>query len=84
VKLRSDLVVRLGGRATASLFDPRTGGVFALNATALEIVDLLAEGTESDELVERVVARFDVGEVAARIDVEQFVSELERLGLVDG
>lgn len=75
--------MRLGGRATASLFDPRTGGVFALNAAAVEIVDALAEGMQPDAIAARLVERFDVGEIAARCDVEAFLGELERRGLAD-
>ncbi len=57
--------------------------LIALNPTGRHIWELLAEERTLDFLVAEVVTRFDVEPVRARLDVQAFVEDLGRLGLLE-
>ena len=69
---------------TGVILDVDSLQVFSLNPTGQFLVDCLRQcvATERD-LVESLVAEFDVGEDVARTDVEAFLGELEAC-LIDG
>lgn len=55
---------------------------FTIRGCGVVLFDLLHEERAPDELVAAVVARFDVDEATARRDVDGFLDELARLGLL--
>lgn len=59
-----------------------TNGILTLNATARCVWELLAEDRSVDELAAVVVERFDVDGERARADVQTFLGEIARLGLL--
>ena len=59
-----------------------TNGILTLNATARCVWELLAEDRSVDELAAVVVERFDVDSQRARADVQTFLDEIARLGLL--
>jgi hypothetical protein len=64
--------------------DDRSMHYLSANPTGALIWQALVEGTTRDELVEAVVAEFDVDQPTAGTDVDAFLAELSRLGLLDG
>jgi hypothetical protein len=58
-------------------------GMILLNATGSYIWDLMAEDRSVDELAAAVAARFGVNRERAHVDVQAFVEEVIRQGLVD-
>jgi hypothetical protein len=58
-------------------------GLITLNDTAVCAWELLAEERSVDELTAAVVERFDVAAEIARADVQTFVDEITRLGLLE-
>jgi len=58
------------------------GVCYGFNAVATRSWELLAEPHTIDGLCARLVAEFDVGEQACREQIEAFVDELQREGLV--
>jgi Coenzyme PQQ synthesis protein D (PqqD) len=71
-----DLLVPLG----AKVMD--MNALITLNATGRCVWELLAEDRSLDSLVAGVVERFDVDLERARADVQAFLDELGRLGLL--
>jgi hypothetical protein len=71
-----DLLVPLG----AKVMD--MNALITLNATGRCVWELLAEDRSVDYLVAGVVERFDVDLERARADVQAFLDELGRLGLL--
>jgi hypothetical protein len=58
-------------------------GLITLNATAACVWELLAQERSLDDLVAAVLERFEVTPEAARADVQTFVDEITRLGLLE-
>jgi len=68
--------------ANGFVFDPHSGGTFTLNATGQAILKGLRDGLTPAQIVEQLRASFeDVTETVAR-DVQEFLSDLGRLGLL--
>lgn len=72
-----DLLVPIG----AKVMD--MNALITLNATARRIWDLLAEDRSVEYLVTDMVERFDVDPERARADVQLFLHDLGRLGLLE-
>ncbi len=58
-------------------------GLITLNDTAACVWELLAEERSLDELAAAVAEWFDVAAEIARADVQTFVDEITRLGLLE-
>ncbi len=71
---------RKGGRTR--VFDPRSGGVFALNEVADEIVRALEKGTTRKALLAGLGERFDAPPWVLADDLERFLATLEHHGLL--
>lgn len=57
-------------------------GIVRLNKTAKFVWDELAEGSSEDELVERMLATYDVDEATAKASVAKVVEQLLGAGLI--
>jgi Coenzyme PQQ synthesis protein D (PqqD) len=55
----------------------------AVSRTGAVVWSLLAEGSTRDELIDAVVARFTVGRDDAGRDLDEFLSDLDRRGLLE-
>lgn len=60
-----------------------TNGMVVLNDTARCVWELLAEERTPDELTAAVAERFDVTPDRARADVQTFLDETTRMGIVE-
>lgn len=58
-------------------------GIVTLNTTGAFVWELLAEERTADELATAIAARFNVTLKLARTDVQIFVDEITRLGLLE-
>ncbi|MGX9728778.1 MAG: PqqD family protein [Candidatus Electronema sp. VV] len=58
-------------------------GLITLNETAAYVWELLAEDRSLDELAAAVAEQFDVAPERARADVQVFIDEITRMGLVE-
>ena len=72
-----DLLVPLGPRIVD------LNGIVALNGTGSYVWELLAEDRTVDHLATAVSNRFDVDPERARSDVQIFLNEIGRLGLLE-
>ncbi len=82
MKLRKGLRIERKAGAPTRLFDPRSGGIFALNDVADAIVALLERGTPRAKLLEQLQARFDAPAWVLADDFERFLATLQRHGLL--
>jgi hypothetical protein len=71
------LLVPLGARVTGM------NGLITLNDTAAYVWELLAQERTLEGLTEAVTERFDVAAGVAGDDVQTFVDEIARLGLLE-
>lgn len=58
-------------------------GLVTLNGTAAYVWELLAEDRTVDELAAAVAEQFDVAPERARADVQVFIDEITRMGLLE-
>ncbi len=58
-------------------------GLITLNETAAFVWELLTEDRTLDELAAAVAEQFDVVPERARIDVQIFIDEITRMGLLE-
>jgi hypothetical protein len=72
-----DLLVPIGARVLDM------NSLITLNATGRRVWELLAEDQSLEYLVAQVVERFDVDQERARADVQAFLDDLGRLGLLE-
>lgn len=83
VRPSPDVVAQGVGDETV-LVHLQTNKIFTLNATGARFWELLTTGLSPDEIVERMLAEFDVEEPALRAEIESLVSALAREDLVTG
>ena len=58
-------------------------GVIKLNESGLILWNLLVKGAEADELVEALIAEYDVDRATAVADADKFVGVLKDAGALD-
>ena len=58
-------------------------GLITLSDTAAWVWELLAEERSLDELTAAVAERFDVAAATARADVQTFLDEIAKMGLLE-
>ena len=67
---------------TGFLFDPATGSSYTLNETAASIFQLLKEGCSEEELLQSLMAEYEVDQKTLEFDLFDFINQLKYLGLV--
>lgn len=72
-----NLIVPLGSQVVDM------NGIVVLNATGCCIWEFIADDRSVEELAAAVVERFDVDHARARADVQTFLDEIARLGLLE-
>ena len=77
-KVGIQYVVAATGKASESF-----NGMMRLNESGAFAFRLLQEGITEEELVGRIVAEYDVGEEAARRDVENFLAALDEANALE-
>jgi PqqD family protein of HPr-rel-A system len=73
---------RISDKGKGFLFDHESGYVYLLNKTGCYILTLLQQGAAYDELISNIKIKFIVNGAAIGEDVQHFLAELERMGLV--
>ena len=71
------VVVALG--AASKIFN----GIIKLNDSAKFIWDMLSEGAEKAEIVDALLAEYDVDKETAECDVDAFVAQLEGANILE-
>ena len=61
----------------------KSGQYLGMNPVGAFIWDLLATPLKSSELVQEVVARYDVAPATAQADVDAFIADLSTAGLIE-
>jgi PqqD family protein of HPr-rel-A system len=67
---------------TGFIFDPATGSSYTLNETAALMFQLLKEGKSEEELLQSLMAEYDVDLKTLEFDLFDFLNQLKYLGLV--
>ena len=65
------------------ILDVTSGRYFALDGAGALIWELLEDEATRDELIDTVVASFDVDHDEAAVDIDELIAELADRGLVD-
>ena len=74
------LVSQLAGETV--LMNTATGDYFGINAVGTKIWNLLAQPVSSDTLVDSLIGTYDISSEQCRIEVKQFLQNLESRKLV--
>lgn len=56
--------------------------IMVLNETGIRVLALAAEGTDADDIVDRILADYDVNRATLQSDVDQFLAELLQAGIL--
>lgn len=83
MKLRNEVQWIKAGQEPGFLIDTRVGGIHGLNQTAAVLVEALHEGSNVEALETLLLARFEVGKLAAQQDVHAFTQLLMENDLVE-
>jgi len=83
LRLRADRVDWRVVEGEVVALDVTTSDYLAVTGAGTVIWEGLAEGVRRDELVDRVVARYEVDPATAAADVDAFVAGLDARGLVE-
>jgi PqqD family protein of HPr-rel-A system len=67
---------------TGFVFDPQTGNSYVANEVGLEIIKCLQKEMEEDEIIQYLLAKFDVDEDRLKKDYEHFLLRLVQYGLI--
>jgi hypothetical protein len=87
MKRKKDFIMQnVGGRNLlvpigAQVMD--LNGIITLNDTAACVWELLAQDRTTDELSDAIVKSFDIDAATARADVQAFIDEITRMGLLE-
>ncbi len=86
MKLKKDFVVHNAANETVIVPTGKADftGMIRGNKTFGAIMELLKEETTEDEIIAAMKKRFDAPEDMIRRDVEKAVSELRKIGAIDG
>jgi len=63
-------------------FHPMMGNSYQLNNIAKEIITLLKQHKNKDEIIKKLVTRYEISENELFIDVSDFISKLKIYGLI--
>lgn len=83
IRLRADRLHWLESDGEVVALDEAALVYLNANPSGTVLWQALADGTTREALVQRLLAEFDVGEAAAREDVDRFVTELDARGLLE-
>ena len=61
----------------------REGDVMVLNQVAARVLQLVGEGLHPGEIGDRLISEYEAPEASIRKDVEEFLSELEDLNVIE-
>jgi hypothetical protein len=65
------------------LYNPATGGFFALNKTGQLVWEALENWTTAEQISSRLALKYNLGVEIARRDADKFLSSLAERGLID-
>ena len=82
LKLKEDLTV-VSIEDKAALLDVEKRCYYDLNETAFFLLKLMEDGYPYDDMETELASEFNVARGAARLDINNFIEELLRLGLVE-
>lgn len=71
-----DIVVAVGEAASFN-------ALITLNASGALLWDLLEKGTDEDEMVNALLAKYEISEEIARADVKKFVDKAKGAGVIE-
>ena len=59
------------------------GGMITLNESGVQLWRALEQGADEDNLVQTLLAEYDVSEQQAQADVQAFLKKLQTVGCID-
>jgi hypothetical protein len=80
-QIQKGLIIQKLDKETV-IFDAEESLLYTLNETASEIFRLLKKGLKQEEIVERMVKKYDVRKERVKKDVRELVEELRKRGIV--
>lgn len=80
--IRNDRIISGRLQEELVMLDVEAGKYFGLNEVAARIWELLEKPAGMDELVKILTAEYDISGEACRADVDRYLGEMLKLGLV--
>ncbi len=79
--MASDALKNLALSDTGFVFDPTTGNTYTLNETGLAIVRLLKIDKTKEEIIQSIIAEYEVDADEIERDYSDMIIQLTELGL---
>lgn len=83
VKISNSVKIRTNQNDTILIFDPDRDFFHEFNGTASEMFLLLKEGKTSEEIVTVLVSKYDVDSSTVEKELQNFISKLDKLGVLE-
>jgi Coenzyme PQQ synthesis protein D (PqqD) len=65
------------------LFNPSTGDSYSVNQMAFKILEFIKEEKSTKEMKEKLIEKYEVGELQLTEDLDDFIGHLKQIGLID-
>ena len=82
IRLKEDITL-VSVEEKAALLDVEKRCYYEPNDTAFFLLKLMEEGCLYEDMEAELISRFDVAEETARLDLDNFIGELLKLGLAE-
>jgi len=80
-QIQKGLIIQKIDKETV-IFDTEESVLYSLNETAAEIFKMIKKGLKEEEIVERMVKKYEVRKEKVEKDVRELVEELRKRGIV--
>lgn len=86
MKLKKDFIVHKAGKETmlVATGSAKFSGLVKGNKTAGEVLELLGTETTEADIVKKMREKYDAPEGAIERDVNKIITELKKIGAIDG
>jgi hypothetical protein len=80
-QIQKGLIIQKIDKETV-IFDAEESVLYTLNETASEIFRLLKKGLKQEEIVEKIVKKYDVRKERVQNDVKELIKELKKKKII--
>jgi len=80
-QIQKGLIIQKIDKETV-IFDAEESVLYTLNETAAEIFRLIKKGLEEDEIIEKIVKKYDVKKEKVEKDIKKLLEELKKKKII--
>lgn len=82
IEFNNDILMRDCGEVTLA-FNPETSDMFEFNETGAEVFELLKEGLQYKEIIDKLCTDYDVKPEEIYEDIDEILMRMEDVGIIN-